>query len=371
MARLGLGEGWQCLLANDFDPVKAAAYRENWGSDHFRGGDINDLSTADLMGFADLAWASFPCQDLSLAGNALGIGTATEQTRSGAFWSFWSLIEGLVAERRAPKVVVLENVYGALTANKGRDFAIICRCLALAGYRFGAVILDAIDFVPQSRPRMFLVGVRGDIAVPSHLLADGPLKLLHPKAMEQALSRLSEVDQDQWVWWNVPAGQAGRVSILELLEPDDCVVWHDKETSRKLIGMMSAVNRQKLERMIASEKRCAGTIYKRTRIEGGKRVQRAELRDDGVAGCLRTPGGGSSRQLVVVVDHASVRTRLLSAREAARLMGLPDTYKLPARYNDAYHLAGDGLAVPVVAHLVQHVINPILDESCAIPSLAA
>ena len=371
MARLGLGEGWQCLLANDFDPVKAAAYQENWGSDHFRGGDINDLTTADLTGFADLAWASFPCQDLSLAGNSMGLGTATEQTRSGAFWAFWSLMEGLVVERRAPKIVVLENVYGALTANTGRDFAVICRCLALAGYRFGAVILDAIDFLPQSRPRMFLVGVRGDIEIPTRLISAGPLRHLHPKAMGQALSRLAEVDQAQWVWWNVPAKSAGGASLLDLLEPDDRVLWHDDEASKRLIGMMSAVNRQKLERMIASGKRCAGTIYKRTRVEGGLRVQRAELRDDGVAGCLRTPGGGSSRQLVVVVDQATVRTRLLSAREAARLMGLPDSYRLPTRYNDAYHLAGDGLAVPVVAHLVQYVINPILDESCAIPSLAA
>ncbi|MFU7529565.1 DNA cytosine methyltransferase [Qipengyuania sp. ASV99] len=371
MARLGLGSQWHCLFANDFDRTKAAAYRENWGHEHFRDDDINDLSPSDLSGCADLAWASFPCQDLSLAGNALGLGTATDQTRSGAFWAFWSLMEGLAKEKRGPKTIVLENVYGALTANQGQDFSVICRCLSLAGYRFGAVILDAVEFLPQSRPRMFLVAVRGDIQISERLLAYGPVGALHPKAMVTAMARLAEVDQARWVWWKVPSASAKRSSLMELLEPDHVVSWHDDATSSKLINMMSALNRQKLQRMVASGQRSVGTIYKRTRVEGGHRVQRAELRDDGVAGCLRTPGGGSSRQFVIVVDKSVIRTRLLTAREAARLMGLPDTYRLPSRYNEAYHLAGDGLAVPVVAHLAQHVIGPILDESLAVSSLAA
>ena len=62
----------------------------------------------------------------------------------------------------------------------------------------------------------------------------------------------------------------------------------------------------------------------------------------------------------MVVDGPHVRTRLISPREAARLMGLPDTYRLPARYNDAYHLLGDGVAVPVVAHLNDQILSPII-----------
>ena len=88
-------------------------------------------------------------------------------------------------------------------------------------------------------------------------------------------------------------------------------------------------------------------------------MPRAEIRFDGVAGCLRTPGGGSSRQFIMVVEGESVRTRLLSGREAARLMGLPDEYKLPANYNEAYHLMGDGLAVPVVRHLADNLLGPL------------
>lgn len=370
MARLGLGPDWRCAFANDFDPAKAKSYRANWGTDDFREGDINDLVSGDLPGIADLAWASFPCQDLSLAGNAAGLGTATAQTRSGAFWAFWSLMEGLIAQRRAPKIIVLENVYGSLTSNNGRDFAVICRCLALADYRFGAVVLDAVRFLPQSRPRVFLVAVHGDLSIPSCLLADGPLTDQHPRAMGDAVARLADVDQSQWVWWNVPDAPTDRPLLGDLLEPDDRVTWHSRAECERLVTMMSDVNRAKLDRMIASGERCVGTVYKRTRIEAGRRVQRAELRDDGIAGCLRTPGGGSSRQSVVVVDAGQVRSRLISAREAARLMGLPDSYVLPHRYNDAYHLAGDGLAVPVVAHLARNILEPVLDANHVTPAMA-
>ncbi|EBU9644554.1 DNA cytosine methyltransferase [Escherichia coli] len=84
MARAGLGPDWQCLLANDFDPKKGAAYAANWGDDHLRVADVATLSTADLPGCADLAWASFPCQDLSLAGAGAGL----KGERSGTFWPF-------------------------------------------------------------------------------------------------------------------------------------------------------------------------------------------------------------------------------------------------------------------------------------------
>ena len=104
-----------------------------------------------------------------------------------------------------------------------------------------------------------------------------------------------------------------------------------------------------------------GGVYKRTRLdEAGRKQQRAEVRFDDVAGCLRTPSGGSSRQAILVVDGPVVRSRLLSARETARLMGLPDEYVLPRTYNEAYHLTGDGVAVPVVRFLAHHIIEPLI-----------
>jgi DNA (cytosine-5)-methyltransferase 1 len=123
---------------------------------------------------------------------------------------------------------------------------------------------------------------------------------------------------------------------------------------------MSPLHRRKLERAVKLGKRVIGTVYKRTRPdENGVTLQRAEIRFDEVSGCLRTPRGGSSRQIIMVVEGKRVRSRLLSPREAARLMGVPDAYPLPGKYNDAYHVFGDGLAVPAVAWLNEHLLLPL------------
>ena len=126
--------------------------------------------------------------------------------------------------------------------------------------------------------------------------------------------------------------------------------------------MMSEVNLAKVETAKAASIPMVGGIYKRTRYEHGIKVQRAEIRFDNIAGCLRTPAGGSSRQLVMLVDGQNIRSRLISTRETARLMGLPDSYKLPIAYNEAYHLTGDGVAVPVVHHIAKHIFESLLNE---------
>ena len=72
MARAGLGHGWRCLFANDFDAKKSAAYRANWGAAELSPHDVWALAPFELPGRADLAWASFPCQDLSLTTSEQG-----------------------------------------------------------------------------------------------------------------------------------------------------------------------------------------------------------------------------------------------------------------------------------------------------------
>ena len=122
MVRAGLGQRWSCLFANDFDHKKSRAYRENWKGEELKTADIGTLTTKDFTGTAELAWASFPCQDLSLAGGGAGF----KGDRSGTFWPFWNLMKGLIKENRAPRMIVLENVCGTLTSHDGKDFATIC-----------------------------------------------------------------------------------------------------------------------------------------------------------------------------------------------------------------------------------------------------
>jgi DNA (cytosine-5)-methyltransferase 1 len=362
MARVGLEPHWDCAFANDFSLMKAGAYCANWGSEHFRLEDVNRLTTDDLPGFADLAWASFPCQDLSLAGSAAGLGNKDSKTRSGAFWAFWKLIRNLACENRAPSLIVLENVYGAITSNHGRDFGAICSAVVHEGYSVGALVIDARLFVPQSRPRLFIIGVRQEFEIPDEMLASEVDPRWHPASMQSAVAKLPSEIKNHWFWLATKQPRQTSDSLSDIIEHEPSgVVWHAPSETQQLINKMSRKNRAKLDEMQTQGRPTYGTVYRRTRPGVGERsAVMAELRDDGIAGCLRTPGGGSSRQFLIEVNGSCVRSRLLSAREAARLMGLSDLYRLPARYNDAYHVMGDGVVVPVVRFIDEQILQPIL-----------
>lgn len=359
MARAGLGKGWNCLFANDFDAKKGLTYQLNYPSgDVLRIDDVRKIKAAELPGHADLIWGSFPCQDLSLAGGGAGL----KGERSGTFYPFWEIVKGLVGDGRGPKLIALENVLGTLTSHSGRDFEAICKTFADAGYRYGALVINAALFVPQSRPRLFIIGVRDDIEVDPALLSPEPIAPFHTAALQRAFERVSKAAQKKMVWWNIPAPPRRNTTFADFIEENPTSVsWHTDAERDLLIGKMSAVNKAKLEAAKRAGRRMVGCVYKRTRLdERGVKVQRAEVRFDDVAGCLRTPAGGSSRQVIVVVDGKKVRSRLISARETARLMGLDESYKLPKNYNEAYHLTGDGVAVHVVRHLAEQLFEPLL-----------
>ncbi len=358
MARMGLGPQWTCLFANDFDHKKSQVYNQNWGDEVLKTGDVRSIKTSDLPDHADLVWGSFPCQDLSLAGGGAGL----KGDRSGTFWPFWGLMKALIKKNRSLRMIVLENVCGTLTSHGGKDFVAICEALSKAGYRYGAVVIDAALFVPQSRPRLFIIAVRNDLDLPLGMFSAGPSPIWHTRALQTAYEKLSESAKGNWIWWAIPEPLQRSSCFADLIEDNPTSVdWHTPEETRQLLAMMSNINLAKVDEAKKAGCRMVGAIYKRTRKdENGFKVQRAEIRFDNVAGCLRTPAGGSSRQLIMVVDGLSVKSRLISSRETARLMGLPDEYALPENYNEAYHLTGDGVVVPVVRHLAAHIFEPIL-----------
>ena len=367
MARAGLGSDWKCLFANDFDPKKAAIYGRNWEGDAMVVEDVGALTVDQLPGRADLAWGSFPCQDLSLA----GVGAGLNGGRSGAFWPFWRLMQQLGREGRPPSMIVLENVCGALTSHGGRDFGAIASALVDEGYLFGALTIDAARFVPQSRPRLFVIAAQKSLVIPRKiakslsvepLLSEDNPRQWFSQALITAQAHLPKALRDQWLWWHLPEPPKRNLTLEDVIQSvPEGVEWHGGAQTQRLLDLMSPTHKAKVEAASSMERPVVGTLYKRTRMDGeGRRRQRAEVRFDNIAGCLRTPLGGSSRQTVLIVDGDTIRSRLLSPREAARLMGLPDEYELPGNYNQAYHLAGDGVVVPVVRYVARHIIEPVL-----------
>lgn len=358
MARLGLGSRWRIAFANDMDPAKCAAYRANFGGEELVEGDIHDLTTASLPGRADLAWASFPCQDLSLAGGRAGFGGG----RSAAFWGFHALVAGLRAEGRAPRTLAIENVVGFATSRGGADLALALGALASAGYRYDVRIVDAARFLPQSRPRLFILAWdAASVAPPSPPAAPDP-------ALIRALSALPDAARAALHPLAIPEPAAANADLSAIVEPG-APVFTAAETA-KILAMMTPRQRDRLDAASARAKETGQAVYGALfrRMRGG--VQRAEVRFDR-AGCLRTPAGGSSRQVLVIArPDGGVDARRMTGREAARLMGLPDDYALPRSETQALKLTGDGVAVPVVRHLAETVFEPLLAGSLE-PAAAA
>lgn len=362
MVRAALGDRWQVVLANDIDARKCAAYRANWGDDALIRGDIADLDPALLRRPIDLYWASSPCQDLSLAGNRRGLAGA----RSGVFHAWMDHVARAGQAGFAPRILAFENVTGILSSGAGRDFRAVCAAFHKAGYRYGALEIDARHFLPQSRPRVFVLAVRADVVLPGGLTARRAGSVFHSKRVIKAAEALPRGLRKSWLWWDPPAPDAPVARLADLIDLDldrpDLAVDTDR-----LLALMSDRNRAKVARARAAGGVQIGTVYKRGRPDvTGKVRQRAEARFDGLAGCLRTPAGGSSRQTLMIIRDGRISARLMSPREAARLMGLADSYILPEAYNEAYKLSGDGVAVPVVSYLNDTIFSPLL----AAPTLA-
>jgi DNA (cytosine-5)-methyltransferase 1 len=330
-----LGPFFDVAWANDNCPHKAAIYTANHQRP-FCLGNIEEIDGRSIPA-ATLAWASFPCQDLSLAGAVHGI----QAKRSGLVWEWLRVLDEMKAR---PPIIVAENVLGLVSSHNGASYHALHAALNERGYRVGAMVIDAARWLPQSRPRVFVVGVAGGLSVPESLVGDGP-NWLHPAAIIRAAAPLRD-----WLWWRLPEPGGSRPALDDVLEWD--AVCHSQDAAR---GHLSLVPRRHYRRLVEMRDRTAVPGYKR--IRSGRQV--LELRFDGVAGCLRTARGGSSRQYLVLRRDRRFHTRLLTVREAARLMGAPESYRIPGSYNAGYSAMGDAVAVPVARHLAETLLLPL------------
>ena len=331
----GLKGMFSPVWSNDISERKAAVYNANFLGAHFSLGDIKNVS-GDSLPSAHLSWASFPCQDLSLAGNQKGIFAE----RSGLVWEWLRVFDEL---REKPKIITLENVAGLLSSNDGDNYRSLHSALIQRGYKCGAICLNASVFVPQSRPRVFVIAVKKEVQIPDSIIGDGPCWLHNSSAIKLGK------ELEDWVWWKAKKPEKRNSSITDVLDPKAA---YDKDDVLRLVP-------EQCMKKLNSHEHVVATGYRRTR--NGR--QRLELRFDGVAGCLRTPGGGSSKQYVVIRENGQNHVRLLTVREAARLMGAPDSFMLPGTYNDGYYAMGDAVALPVAKFIGQAILLPLAEAA--------
>lgn len=348
LVRLALDQcGFETVFANDIDEQKQEMYVANFPPEEFRLGDIHKL-TADDIPACDLYTASFPCNDLSIAGSMAGL--SGEQ--SSAYWGVVRLLKEKCEAGAAPRLVLLENVPGFLMANEGRDFEAAIAALNELGYVCDALIIDAARFVPQSRARLFVVAQRDVEPEDTFGVAESDVRTT-------PLVRF--IQGNQHLKWRVrrlpapPAVGPKLDSIVERLPPDDAA-WWNAERTEYFMNQLSERHAKVAAEMIAGETTTYATAFRRVRH--GKSM--AELRSDGIAGCLRTPRGGSGRQILFAAGQGEHRVRLLTARECARLQGVPDSYRIDVRLNQALFGFGDAVCVPVIRWIAENYLLPVL-----------
>jgi DNA (cytosine-5)-methyltransferase 1 len=341
LVSLALADFFETVWANDICAKKAQVYIANHGKQQFVLGAIENVSGRTLPD-TTLSWGSFPCQDLSLAGSMHGL----KGSRSSLVWQWLRVMDEL---RVKPPIAVAENVVGLVSSAGGENYRKVHEALSKRNYHVGAVMLDAAHWVPQSRKRIFVIAVDKHLDI-TPFVSDGPL-WCHPAPIRRVSSIV-----EQWVWWKLPLPQSKPPKLESIVEFDaPC------DSGEKRDYLLSMIPEKHLEavRLFAKKGRHVFPAYKRTR----NRRQVLELRFDGLAGCLRTPEGGSSRQVLVIAEDGVLKTRLLTVRETARLMGAPEDYKLPGSYNDGYKAMGDAVAVPVARFLAENLLAPIAAQA--------
>jgi DNA (cytosine-5)-methyltransferase 1 len=351
LVRMGLEPlGWRVEFANDFAPKKHAMYQSFFpASDgHYLVDDIFAIDPQSVPK-TTLATCSFPCIDLSLAGNMNGM----NGEHSSAFWGFVRVLRAQGKE--APPLVLVENVPGWLSSNAGKDFRLTVQALNKLGYACDVFVLDALRFTPQSRQRVFVVGARletNEGAIDSIL---GRSEALLSSRLRMTLKANRDL---AWFYNDLPKPpplkKGGLSDITEQIDEKDPRWWSDAEVARHL-AMMKAEHRAYVKCLARSGDIAYRTFFRRRRDD----TQRAEVRHDDLAGCLRTAVGGSGKQFLIRVEGERIRMRAMTPREYARLQGVPDSFPITVNGVQALTGFGDAVCVPVINWIARHALNPL------------
>lgn len=334
----------EVVWANDIAASKEAIYDLNFDSTDFKLGDVRDV-VAEEIPDVDLYTASFPCTDLSLAGGRDGL----SGDESSLLWEFVRVLDEAGSAR--PKMVLLENVAGLVSSRNGQDLRDTVEALNDLGYVCDVFQVDAKDFVPQSRLRVFVVGTQGRVAPLSYK------SQLRSAALSGWISKNDDLEL-QTLHTSAPRPSKQTLSsVVEKLDPSD-LRWWSADRVEKFEKSLSPLQLERLTQMKLSKRTRWRTAYRRTRAG----VAVWEIRRDEIAGCLRTARGGSSRQALVEAGRGELRVRWLTGREYARLQGAKDFSLDGIRDTQIVFGFGDAVCVPVIEWIAKSVLIPAISE---------
>jgi len=369
LVREGLSQhGWSCVWANDISKDKFNTYNDNFGDEHFKLADIWDVASDSsiIPSSTFLYTASFPCTDLSVAGGRAGLAGV----ESGTIDALFKILEAKCRVGTKPNVVLLENVRGFLTSHGGEDVAETVKRFGDLGYFTDIIELDARDFSAQSRPRVFVVAVQESLAMQTMKLNKNDevfdtwwseINSNDYLRSHRVKSIISKNPSLKWGILELDFDVKNTIRLKDIVEKDlqdDSPLWWSDERKSHLFSQMNLNHIKDLELMQKGETYSYGTVFRRMR----KGKSMAEMRTDGFAGCLRTPRGGSSKQILIQAGFGDWKVRLLTPREYARLQGVRESFILPENTNKGYFAMGDAVCVPVIEFIAKQILNPLFDN---------
>ncbi len=351
LMRAGLEKaGIDVVWSNDIEPTKRALFASNFDAENYVLGDIRAIRGFHLPD-VDIATASFPCTDLSLAGGRQGLAGS----ESSMLLEFLRIVEEM--HERRPSLLLLENVLGFATSHSGSDVRNAIILLNTLGYSCDVFAIDAVRFVPQSRPRMFVVGASDPPTRAAAASVDGTNDWLRRSTIDRVIKTNRDLRMHRIDLAAPPTMTRTVADIIERFDPNDDT-WWDRSRTSALIESLSLIQLERLNALRHSQALKWRTAYRRTRH--GRAVW--EIRSDEIAGCLRTARGGSSKQAVVEAGRDEVRVRWMTPREYARLMGAPGFRLGAVTRNQQLFGLGDAVCVPVVECIAREYLLPTIDR---------
>lgn len=316
--------GGECVFTSEWDSYAQKTYAANFQDTHEINGDITKIDAEDIPDH-DLLLGGFPCQPFSIAGvskkNALGRAHGfADETQGTLFFD----VARIIATKR-PRAFMLENVKNLQSHDKGRTFDVIKRTLEVElGYQIFFKVIDGAHFVPQHRERIIIVGFRDPVIFDWGML-DLP---------EKGQRRLGEVIHKT----------AGEPVLNE-----DGPNYYDH------------AKRQVQDKYTLTDKLWAYLQnYKKKHQAAGNGFGFGMVTPDSVTRTLsaRYYKDGSE---ILFSQGESRNPRRLTPRECARLMGFPDSFKIPVSDTQAYKQFSQAAVVPMieaVAKLIASFITP-------------
>lgn len=323
--RLGFeAHGGHCLFTSEWNTFSQKTYLANFQHDnkHILAGDITSIEANDVPNH-DVLLAGFPCQPFSIAGvskkNALGRPHGFECTTQGTL--FFDVARIIAAKK--PKAFLLENVKNLISHDKGNTFKVILQTLRdELGYNVYHKVIDGQSFVPQHRERIIIVGFREKTAF-------------------------------SWDDLQLPTTKPRLASILH--PQDGSEIAEEPYT----IGTKAIINSKYT---LTPNLWTYLQAYKEKHRAAGNGFGFGLVDADSVARTLsaRYYKDGSE---ILVSQGKSKRPRRLTPRECARLMGFPDSFKIPVSDTQAYRQFGNSVVMPVMKEVARILTPKIIKKN--------